>query len=524
MPALHPIEVRETTRADGAGVASSKSVSGVESDSKPKTKSQLLPIQLSESAPRHANIVSRNQDDNGIYGYKIKIGNTFLEDIAVEEVLDYVSAYELEEFENKQFDEERQVLDALEDERRREEEERRRRASERARSKGVARIDSVSVSVSDGDENNVSEGARSGRARPSYKKMFLQRRRRRRDPLTGDLVPSGSEGQMDEPDFSSEGNANNSAPPERGQAPVSPLKRRRRKRDPVTGDLMPLELPAAKRRRRKRHPLTGELMPLGWRYNQEQHNHAVAKQQRNVAGPAMPALKGLSLSQGHVQGGRASGLGSVPVFNHEELEDDDSDSEDDLVVATRPQAMRRSVGGASLPVSSQKTKPAVIVIADTPSEDEQPKTSILKPSAVPPTMIPATRETLPRTSIMQPSAAAQLASLAQQDSDSSIDITAARPSQQRKPTTAQPDDDGHIDLDDDEDESDEDLDDGEFVIETILSHHLSDPRTHPPALGTQPVLLYQVKWEGWAKPTWEPRSSFVDDDVVKDYERRVGLI
>jgi hypothetical protein len=55
---------------------------------------------------------------------------------------------------------------------------------------------------------------------------------------------------------------------------------------------------------------------------------------------------------------------------------------------------------------------------------------------------------------------------------------------------------------DEEEASDEELGDEEFFIETVLAHSWSDPRTHPAALGNKPVMLYQVKWQGYKDPTW----------------------
>lgn len=61
-----------------------------------------------------------------------------------------------------------------------------------------------------------------------------------------------------------------------------------------------------------------------------------------------------------------------------------------------------------------------------------------------------------------------------------------------------------------------------YEIESILSHHLSDPRTHPPDIdGDVPVMLYRVKWLGYDEPTWEPAASFDDPSVIRDYWRRV---
>lgn len=69
--------------------------------------------------------------------------------------------------------------------------------------------------------------------------------------------------------------------------------------------------------------------------------------------------------------------------------------------------------------------------------------------------------------------------------------------------------------------SDDDDEEGEsYAIEKILDHHLSDPKTHPAELGRKPVMLYQVKWEGYDELTWEPVESFDDKAIVEEYWQR----
>lgn len=72
-------------------------------------------------------------------------------------------------------------------------------------------------------------------------------------------------------------------------------------------------------------------------------------------------------------------------------------------------------------------------------------------------------------------------------------------------------------------ESEEELPEDEFFVEAILGHALSNPVTHPPHLGKQPVMLYKVKWEGWPDTTWEPETSFGDLEVVREYQQKVGI-
>jgi hypothetical protein len=74
--------------------------------------------------------------------------------------------------------------------------------------------------------------------------------------------------------------------------------------------------------------------------------------------------------------------------------------------------------------------------------------------------------------------------------------------------------------DDGVDESDASVGEGEFIVERIVSHKMSDPRTHP---GKKVTMLYETKWEGYDETTWEPVTSFEDDSVVMNYRRQVGL-
>ena len=66
-------------------------------------------------------------------------------------------------------------------------------------------------------------------------------------------------------------------------------------------------------------------------------------------------------------------------------------------------------------------------------------------------------------------------------------------------------------------------DDGEYEVESIIAHHLSDPRTHPPQLGKTPAMLYRVKWKGYKELIWEPVSSLKGTTILQDYNRRFEL-
>jgi hypothetical protein len=75
-----------------------------------------------------------------------------------------------------------------------------------------------------------------------------------------------------------------------------------------------------------------------------------------------------------------------------------------------------------------------------------------------------------------------------------------------------------VDLDESS-ESEEDSENSEvYTVEKILTHNKSDPSSHNKSVhGEKPVMLYLVKWEGYDDTTWEPATSFQDDDVLQEY-------
>jgi hypothetical protein len=76
-----------------------------------------------------------------------------------------------------------------------------------------------------------------------------------------------------------------------------------------------------------------------------------------------------------------------------------------------------------------------------------------------------------------------------------------------------------VNLNDSESESEYDSDNSEvYTVEKILAHNKSDPRSHNTSVhGEKPVMLYLVKWEGYEDTTWEPATSFQDNDVLQEY-------
>jgi len=427
-----------------------------------------LPIKPSDNARANARIVSRVIDNKGAW-YSVKIGEVEINDVGLHEILEYVSSQHLEEYENLQFEEQAELERIAGIEHERWERENQERRKKRAKTKGtVVRQDLDGTDdglVANAEAAELTSG-RHGRARPTYGHLFKplsERRRRKRDPETGELMPLSDEeeGGFNAPESSEE-----------------KLKRRRRKRHPVAGELMLLsdekegsvdatELSGdqLKRRRRKRHPLTGELMPLGWRYDPNAPNE---KSGSTATIAVSPAMKHLSLSQ-------------------------------------EPTTKRMKLAH---PVSSPDSSPARVVLAAHVSSSESSdfeqadganalgkfKAKAMGPSG----MLGRVR------------GAATVTTSASESSPPPNTMTTPLHANAKEPSGG--------------DESEDELGEGEFVIEAILAHHLSDPRTHPPELGKTATMLYEVKWEGWTEPTWEPADSFTDRSILDEYQRRSGLL
>ncbi|KAK1059460.1 hypothetical protein LTR74_012596 [Friedmanniomyces endolithicus] len=445
-----------------------------------------LSVKPSEGSSINARIVGRVVGNHG-GRYSLKIGNEKLENVGVEEILDYVSADHLEDYENQQFEEEREVRRVAEEAYERSQ----RRKAKKVESKGDTRYhDGTGEPGGNERAAEVSKG-RHGRARPTYKHLYLElekRRRRKRDPLTNELLPLSDEEQDEAATDQSSGDespALNVPSNKRRPALGDEERRRRRKRDPVTGELLPLApLPGPtmgeekKRRRRKRHPITLQLMPYGWRYEPNGPSVRPTSSTRRIeTGNVSPAMNRLSITMEQpakrpkLDSRSSSGTSpraqaSIPASVEAAHSDTTSSSEDEPDLKSwmaRPQSSAKQVHSASkgrLGIPAMLQSIPTSSAPDTSPEPDFPRSAT---------------QTLGATSPMM-----QLAA----------------------PDTS-------------EEESDE------WAIEAILGHHLSDPRTHPHEFGKKAVMLYQVKWEGFDEPSWEPVESFPDRSIVEEYEREV---
>jgi hypothetical protein len=531
-----------------------------------------LPIKASDHAPLKARIVNR-VFEGGVVTFELKIGDTVMNGIGLEEVLDYVSPYHLEEYENEAFRVEEEVLRIADEEDRRYREEQHERRKERAKNKGVAYMQDTSMSddsQEDATEYDVATG-KNGRPRPSYKKDLLKvrqrRRRRKRDPATGELLPrsedeEGMSGQAQQEDQ----NSSSDDRPDRKRDPFSmdtPLPiRRRRKRDPATGELMPLDSPngqqptpktygtqsrpkdagsgsalqatataffeeKSKRPRRRRHPLTHELMPLGWKYDPEAEN------QQRQAGIKVPSIQRLSLSNENEPKRRrlernmsSSGASGTPLRANQDTKDPtkaallafkqgdvinvDSDSaEEDIQVTpatAKPRLLRRGMGGAA--VNQKEAKPASNDVTPMQSQlavkpIQSRKPSSSSSSSIIPLQVDGGDDS--------PSEEEEEEEVAAPRTGSSDVVVSRQSAAAKEPSSAGESDDDELPAD-------------EYVVQAILAHGLTKPIEHPNHVGKKAVMLYKVQWEGLEAPTWEPLSSFEGAmDVVREYQDKVGM-
>ncbi|CZT25091.1 uncharacterized protein RCC_10820 [Ramularia collo-cygni] len=571
------------------------------------------------------------------------VGQSQITDVSVTEILQFVSPYDLEEFENGQFleeEENRKIAQAAEEAA---EEARRLRKLEKIRKKGIVYFEERNEDLESNEEGEVVLG-RHGRARPTYSHLYKvpgggedggKRRRRRRDPSTGDLMPLSDEENLHTMGSSDEGVDLNRSSGRSGvrQAPaltsgLQPPKRRRRKRHPITNELMPLsgdenagssdggpilqsrtsssvpiqaagpsyaqtaepsmrsnsifedsgkptsapmqqativpsparrmlpnvtvELPKRRRRRRdpitgellpldpdpqdvavsenlsssrfsnteerqkrprrRRHPITGELMPLGWVYNP---NAGAESFESTANGSSMQSLS-ITRDSKRVK------LASEPSSSS--LED------------PRPAVAPTSAASPNV------RQPNVIELSESDQEEQDDSSSMQLSIDSAPASKPTTQVRSPKHGMMQRArsysssnepitlqsflSTTATGKAGRDDDETSEDTTSGEetalkktPSQKTSimnPTASQE----IADDEDDDQDIDDELDEGEYFVEAIQAHHMSDPRTHP---GKERVMLYHTKWEGWDEMTWEPAASFPDQSVVEEYRRRAGL-
>lgn len=522
MPPLPSVEIPVIVRSDII-----KSKASVRHAPKPRIYSdEPLPVIPSDYAPKNAKIIGRVIDLSGVQ-YTLKIGEVEINGVGVEEILEYVSVFELEQYENQQFVEEgiaQEAAEAFEEAQRQEKLE---RIKQRAKTKGVVFYE-TNTGTNDETEGGEEVVGRHGRARPTYThlfKRFKEKKGKRILPtMDGPLEMDDDLGDEDEEASDDEPVAR--APMVRGPVSSTELpKRRRRKRDKVTGELLPLSPVAQKstelirlspvaqhsmfdvkkRQRRRRHPLTGELMPVGWRFDPTDRDDIYEKRRD---GHALLNRK-LSLSQEHEAKRPKLGTGSEWSRSPSP-----SPPKPTLTTYTSPTKPRPFTPGSRAAMEI----PTVDLISseDEPEERVPPKrgTSNLKSPPKPTTprstnnmmrsmALSSAAETSPEP-VLPPVIAglspSKIKATSPQDTRkvagparlTEQKTSIMNPSASRASSTEPPLQSSEAEASDDE----------EWFIEDVLAHSLSDPRTHPTSLGHEPVMLYRVKWEGFEDPTW----------------------
>jgi len=486
-------------------------------------------------------IVGRTVHDNGTVTYAVEDSGTGdVDDIPVLEILEFVSALELETFENREFAEERKALDAAAAYEAKEEAEKAERRRLKARLKGRALSQEADGARSSTDDVDVATG-KHGRLRPTYTHLFKKPRQQR--PET-----SASENEEEEDDTMA--SMNPMAPP---QKPLSSLpvnaaqlpKRRRRKRDKVTGELLPLSKGASKlkittheenqsevRRRRRRHPITGDLMPIGWRYDPESEK-AVQPQTPKRRSAERQSFSQLSISD--QQATKRPRLDTESSVSRSVSPMPKASVPMSKAVLTSPNTDRTAV----TPRASQHTRLATETSTSGGSDSEQnlstPLVSQRPVAANSLARSPDNRILIGDVSMAQsvspqpvrrPQASPTIKSppqLKQYQPTLAVQPSQTVPSPKQAPKTSILSPHADRTSSTEPEGSGDELDEDEWFIESVLDHRLSDPRTHPSDFGSEPVMLYLVKWEGYEEPTWEPVESFGDEQVVADYRKRVGL-
>ena len=503
-----------------------------------------ISFKLPSEAPQNARIVHRNMQ-NHIATYQLEIGGTTIEDVGLDEILEWVSAADLEKFEHARFAEEIEMDRVLEHAKQERKLERLARMKQRAKTKGTVYVekysdsDGGSTSGQSDTEPDVVVG-KHGRARPTYSQFYKQPRGKGKEIFDdfGETIEDQS--TLTDVDGGAPGPSAN-----RHSISLQDLpRRRRRKRDPITGELLPLDnvaqLPPNSRDdaretsthsdkyvrpRRRRHPLTGELMPLGWRYDAEAEENGYENRRAGQASEARSAsFQRLSISEQpakrpRLDDGTNNRLSSSPAPTKAEIMGRASNQ-------ATPGHLRQSqtsvIDLGSSDESDAGEQLATFLKQSTPSQrrPQQAGNSMMQGIAI------STASTSVETSPEPADLSIQARSPQPNTTPRALQRSAQAPPAKTSTLSPSGAHTSTIDLlsqASESEASESEIGEGEWFIESILGHQLSDIRTHPQHLGDEPVMLYSVKWEGFDDPTWEPMESFGDRKMLDDYRKKAGL-
>ncbi|KAI5252399.1 hypothetical protein E4T42_03525 [Aureobasidium subglaciale] len=412
---------------------------------------------LSSHVPKDgkAKIISRSSPSQGLVTYTLEVGTAIIPQFSLAEVEEYVSAHDLEVFENQTF--EREIA-----EQELQQKDRLAAKAQARRLKGTAthsdsssnrsaRDESISgASLSGGDD---ARAAVRGRQRPTYTQFYPKQR-----------APRGS------------------------------LKAASSARVTLSNRTADSGLNGSNNRGIKRRRLDDD------------RDGSIASSKDTQSVYSTSSVKRLT----HPPSAMEQAAGLVPDA-YEEYDNMDLDDESDHDVEMPIRQPTRSISATV----QDKTK----------GKDAASNFFTFRDHAVP----SASRGVLPRSSRTQPtktsftrsSPGAQLSSALAKAAALKL---ASSKSLQASQTTKQNIDNNNrqavINMDDpSSSDSESGSEDSEiYTVERILAHNLSDPKSHDKSIhGEKPVMLFQVKWEGYDETTWEPETSFEDKEVLREY-------
>ncbi|KAK4957794.1 hypothetical protein LTR66_000480 [Elasticomyces elasticus] len=512
--------------------------------------------------PTKARIVSRTIAERGKTAYTVQLGGgVTLQGISLIEILEYVSPLELERYENATFTEEQQ---AEEDARRQKAQRLKERKARHLESICVQREDDAQLKTADrlagyntDSASTVTDSSRDsrnrdgsigrGRPRPSYAHLYKPKRARRRTTV-GSALSSIRDDEQDEDGDTAMQNAGN-----RARVSSSSI-------TPGSSSSTKDALPAAVHGLNLAHHASPDAKR--WKLK----HVAIPMSSTSTSASRSPVLKDTT----YIQGGRAAARGDATVRNTRSHVS--SFAEPTLISRTgssnaSPSRLSAKAGDGNVPATANsiapltaKTRRDLMAEGSSGSSDELFLSNIRK-------TMRTTRSTEPGVSAGAPprragsysgavykDAGEEKLNVKEQARPSSSSSAAIRKSAVLRPVSAsfytsqtsnlppfEPPQ-GHPPAPTNPSnlpasaiptrspstipESDVDSeDDGEsYKIERIIAHGMSDPRTHAPGLGREPVQLFRVKWVGYplSEATWEPVDSFDDLSMVEEYLARVS--
>ncbi|TKX24352.1 chromo domain-containing protein 2 [Elsinoe australis] len=413
-----------------------------------------LSSRLSDKAPRSAHIISRQYVGAGaVPAYTLRVGNTTIPDVELDEIFEFLSPQDLETFENASFKRENDEKDIIQ------------QALHQAAAKrgpGRPRKDQTSSGVTQSSNSNDDSAAsstdaavapeiaagRNGRPRPSYSHLYKRGRGRARRSRGG-YGPTRAEWQARQQSESEQ-----DLPISTAALSINDTAKRRR-----------LDTSRSHSRSRRTSVTTRSSSDI---LSSPQHANSDSQVKRETpSAPPEPLF--------HISTLKA-GSSAVSRSNEEELLSDRTSS----VVSSSTLESSASLDASATSVAGTARRPSPTSLLAPQAHGSRATPTL----AIPRAPQPAARSSSP---LMAPPKAPIRSS-------PSINVASA---------------------------SDDDDEEGEsYAIEKILDHHLSDPKTHPAELGRKPVMLYQVKWEGYDELTWEPVESFDDKAIVEEYWQR----